>query len=61
MIKVIMKRVPKKLDQSTQHKIVKNWSSVIVEMYSPNQSVKIVSAKEVGETLKKQPSNSETK
>ena len=61
MIKVIMKRVPKKLDQSTQHKIMKNWSSVIVETYSPTKSVKIISAKEVVEAEKKQATNSEIK
>ena len=61
MIKVIMKRVPKKFDQSTPHKIMKNWSSVIVETYAPTKSVKIISAKEVVEAEKKQATNSEIK
>ena len=61
MKKVIMKRVPKNFDCSTQHRIMKNWSSVIVETYAPNQPIKIVSAKEASEIAKKQPINTKEK
>ena len=61
MKKVIMKRVPKKIDYSTQHRIMKNWSAAIVETYSPNQPIKIVSAKEAFGIVKKQIINSDEK
>ena len=61
MKKVIMKRVPRNLAQSTQHRIMKNWSSVIVETYAPNHPVKMISAKEISKIADKQSTDSDTK
>ena len=47
MVKIIMKRVPQKMDQGVQHKVMKNWSVSIVELHSPSRNVKIISGKEL--------------
>jgi hypothetical protein len=52
MVKVLMKRVPRKPDQSVQHKVMKNWSAAIVESHSPSYGVKVISAKTLTQTLK---------
>lgn len=61
MKKVLVKRVPKNFDCSTQHRIIKSWSSVIVETYAPNQPIKIVSAKKALEIAKEKPINTKAK
>ena len=49
MIKIIMKRVPKKIDKSVQHQVMKNWSAAMVEMHRPKQSIKVISGKELAQ------------
>ena len=47
MKKVITNHVKKSLNINEQHDIMRKWSSVIVEGYSPNKPIKIISAKEL--------------
>lgn len=49
MVKIIMKRIPHKVTPNVQHNVMRNWSATIVENYSPNQSVKIISRKELNQ------------
>ena len=46
MVKIIMKRIPKKVDASVQHKVLENWSKTMVETHTPTYDVKIFSARE---------------
>ena len=54
MAKVIMKRVPQKLDQGIQHKVMKNWSAAIVENHAVcyEKGVKIISGRELSKKEK---------
>lgn len=57
MRKILMRRVPKKTNHRFQYKVMKDWSDVIVEVYSPRKGIGIVSVKE----LKKVESNNKVK
>ena len=46
MVKVIMKRIPKKVDAGVQHKVLENWSKTMVETHTPAHDVKIFSVRE---------------
>ena len=48
-----MKRVPKKIDQSTQHAVMKNWSAAMVEMQQQKQTIRIISGKELAQNSNK--------
>ena len=54
MIKVILKRVPKKTDHSAQHEIMKQWSATMVETHSQKCNIEIISAKELSRNKKNQ-------
>lgn len=47
MIRIIMKRVPKKIDPSLQHKVMKSWSATIVESHLPRKHIVIISSKDL--------------
>ena len=45
MVKIIMKHVPKKVDQGTQHEVLKRWSFAVVESHPSKKHIRIISAK----------------
>ena len=47
MFKIIMKKVPKKLEQKVQYEVIRNWSISYVESNNSNEKVKIFSAREL--------------
>ena len=47
MPKIIMKRVPQKINRTMQHQVIRNWSTTIVESHTPKSNIRIYSAKEL--------------
>lgn len=41
-MRVILRRVPKKTNHVTQHKMMESWYEVIVEKYAPQNSVPVM-------------------
>ena len=62
MFKIMMKKVPKNLEQKVQYKVIRNWSISYVESTTPNEKVKIISARELleAQTQKDNDNNIET-
>lgn len=44
MVKVIMKQVPRKMDYSSQHEVMRKWSATIVENHTPKRYIGIISS-----------------
>lgn len=42
MIKIILKRVPKKIDKRTSHDVYKLWVSAMVEMANPKSDITVI-------------------
>lgn len=54
MAKIIMKRVPQKIDRGIQHKVMKNWSAAIVENHTSyyEKDIKIISGRKLSQKEK---------
>lgn len=42
MIKIILKRVPKKMDKRTSHDVYKLWVSAMVEIANPKADITVI-------------------
>ena len=47
MIKVIMKRVPKKVDEKIDYAVLQRWSSAMAEMHCPKEDVRVIREREI--------------
>lgn len=47
MARIVLKRIPNKLDKQMQRRVINNMSSVMIETYKPKKTVEIVSAREI--------------
>ena len=43
MVKIIMKQVPRTIDKSIQHDIMRKWSSVIVDTHTSQSHIGVLS------------------
>lgn len=47
MVKVLIKRGPRKSDKSTKIRVMKSWMTIIVEEHASDIDIPVISAKEL--------------
>ena len=57
MARILLRRVPKRTDKTSQQKAMKVWASVIVEEYAHRKNVPIIAASEYRAKAEKTISN----
>lgn len=48
MIKIMMKRVPRKADVKMNHEVFQRWSSAVVELHYPKEGITVIRGAEIG-------------